>query len=264
MTARDPYEVLGIARGATLAQVKRAYRLRARQTHPDGGSDAASTAAFDEVRTAYVRLLDELAMVAATATASVDSLDLVTRLHFTPRELLVGTRRRLAFPQSARPDGALLADAGRTLEFSFGPVTAPGARLRWACHGWQRGRSRGALVVEVVCSPGSHAAVRGDDLRIVQPISLAEWLQGGPIAVSAPEGHAIVELEPRHAIGTRLRLAGRGLPKLQGGRGDLVVTLQPRWPQPGDAIWPAIAAEHRRTSSAGVDLFSVRAEEEES
>lgn len=263
MTARDPYEVLGLARGATLAQVKRAYRIRARQTHPDGQTSGASASAFDEVRTAYVRLLDELAMAAATATATSTSLDLTTRLHFTPRELVLGTRRRLAFPEHQRADGTLLSDAGRTLEFPFGPLTAPGSRLRWAGHGWQRGRSRGALLVEVVCSPGTGAQVRGEDLRTVQPVSMLEWLQGGSISVSAPEGHIVVQVEPRHPVGTRLRLSGRGLPKLEGGRGDLLVTLQPCWPAPGDGVWPALCLAHRHTQSSHRDLFAVTPDEEE-
>jgi len=38
---RDPYEVLDVQRGATLAEIRRAYRRRARVVHPDvpGGSD---------------------------------------------------------------------------------------------------------------------------------------------------------------------------------------------------------------------------------
>ena len=263
MASRDPYEVLGLSRGATLAQVKRAFRQRARETHPDGGGLGASEAAFDEARTAYVRLLDELAMAAATASSDGVSLDLVTRLHFTPRELVLGTRRRLAYPEHPRGDGATLPAGGRTLEFTFPPMTAVGARLRWAGHGWQRGRARGALVVEVANTEQPSISVKGEDLRLVQPISMLEWLQGGEVSVSAPEGQVLVAIDARHPVGTRLRLTGRGLPKLGGGRGDLLVTLQPRWPLPGDAIWSALTEAHRIQMSASVDLFSVRAESEE-
>ena len=260
MPLRDPYEILGLARGATLAQVKRAFRQRARQTHPDGRGDGASEAAFDEARSAYIRLLDELAMAAATTGSDASSLDLVTRLHFTPRELVLGTERRLAYPLHPRSDGATLPAGGRTLEFNFPPMTAVGARLRWAGHGWQRGRARGALVVEVASSEMPAGAVKGDDLRISQPISMVEWLGGGDISVSAPEGRVLVTLEPRHPTTTKLRLSGRGLPRREGGRGDLIVTLQPRWPQPADAAWPRLLEAHRTSHSGLLDLFSTRAE----
>lgn len=263
MAQRDPYEVLGLARGATLAQVKRAFRQRARQTHPDGRGDGASETAFDEARSAYIRLLDELAMSAATAGGDSSSLDLVTRLHFTPRELVLGTERRLAYPVHPRGDGAVLPAGGRTLEFVFPPMTPVGARLRWAGHGWQRGRARGALVVEVVSSETPAGAVKGDDLRTLQPLSMVEWLRGGEVSVSAPEGRVLVALEPRHPPTTKLRLSGRGLPRREGGRGDLIVTLQPRWPLPTDAAWPVLLEAHRIHRSGLLDLFSARAETEE-
>lgn len=263
MPQRDPYEILGLARGATLAQVKRAFRQRARQTHPDGRGDGASEAAFDEARSAYIRLLDELAMAAATTGSDGSSLDLVTRLHFTPRELVLGTERRLAYPVHPRSDGATLPAGGRTLEFTFPPMTAVGARLRWAGHGWQRGRSRGALVVEVASSEMPAAAVKGDDLRIVQPISMIEWLRGGDVSISAPEGRVLVTLEPRHPPATKLRLSARGLPRGKGGRGDLIVTLQPRWPRPADAAWSPLLEAHQALHSGLLDLFSKRADAEE-
>jgi molecular chaperone DnaJ len=142
-------------------------------------------------------------------------------------------------------------------------MTAVGARLRWAGHGWQRGRARGALVVEVASSEMPAAAVKGDDLRTVQPISMVEWLRGGEVSVSAPEGRVLVTLEPRHPPATKLRLSGRGLPRREGGRGDLMVTLQPRWPVPTDAVWSSLMTEHRTLHSGLLDLFSARAEAEE-
>lgn len=49
----DPYSVLGIKKGATLAEIKAAYRKRAKETHPDkGGSDEA----FRKVQEAYEAL----------------------------------------------------------------------------------------------------------------------------------------------------------------------------------------------------------------
>lgn len=50
---RSAWEILGVKKGATVAEIKRAHRERALATHPDRGGDAA---AFREVQRAYERL----------------------------------------------------------------------------------------------------------------------------------------------------------------------------------------------------------------
>ncbi|WP_372698536.1 J domain-containing protein [Arthrobacter sp. JSM 101049] len=59
--ARSHYEVLGITRDASLAEVKTAYRRAARSTHPDQGGDAAQ---FRLVSLAYQTLSDPTARAA--------------------------------------------------------------------------------------------------------------------------------------------------------------------------------------------------------
>src|SRR6188472_1944546 len=59
MAKRDPYEVLGVTRGASEDDIKKAYRKLARQHHPDRNpGDAAAEAKFKEVQTAYDVLSD--------------------------------------------------------------------------------------------------------------------------------------------------------------------------------------------------------------
>ena len=51
---RDPYEVLGVGRSASEAEVKRAYRKLAKQYHPDKHSgDKRAQAKFSEINSAY-------------------------------------------------------------------------------------------------------------------------------------------------------------------------------------------------------------------
>ena len=51
----DPYETLGVARDADAAQVKTAYRKRAKNAHPDTGGDID---AFAKLKTSYELLSD--------------------------------------------------------------------------------------------------------------------------------------------------------------------------------------------------------------
>jgi molecular chaperone DnaJ len=57
-TERDYYEVLGVQRGASGAQIKRAFRALARELHPDVSSEPEAERRFREVAEAYEILSD--------------------------------------------------------------------------------------------------------------------------------------------------------------------------------------------------------------
>src|SRR3954464_849422 len=56
--ATDYYGVLGVARGATDSEIKRAYRKLARDLHPDVNPDPGAKERFQEVTRAYEALPD--------------------------------------------------------------------------------------------------------------------------------------------------------------------------------------------------------------
>src|SRR5258705_7720007 len=57
---RDPYEVLGVPRGASAAAIKSAYRKLAKKHHPDNNTnDPKSAARFSEINSANEIIGDE-------------------------------------------------------------------------------------------------------------------------------------------------------------------------------------------------------------
>lgn len=56
---QDPYDILGIPRGASQEEARRAYRALAREHHPDITGDPASAELFCRATTAYEQVCEE-------------------------------------------------------------------------------------------------------------------------------------------------------------------------------------------------------------
>lgn len=54
---KNPYQVLGVANGASKDECKKAYRILSRKYHPDNGGDESL---FDEVQKAWKAIEDGL------------------------------------------------------------------------------------------------------------------------------------------------------------------------------------------------------------
>jgi curved DNA-binding protein CbpA len=126
----DPYEVLGVRRGASDRAIAAAHRAMARMYHPDVAGDAMTArmmrinAAFDAIRTAQRRAaFDETAPdgTGAGKRAPSTAWDAATGGHRPWRARPAHDGTGGAGPAPGRPSGSVL-DFGRHIGWSIGEV----------------------------------------------------------------------------------------------------------------------------------------------
>ena len=223
----DHYATLGLHRACTDAQIRNAYRLLAKQQHPDvnGGSreavaqTQALNAAYEILsdparRREYDRDLASHPKLAAAAHVSKAMLNVAKEVHLRLEELLRGTRLEIRVNEPSNPDGAEIYD------LTVPPGTAPGTRFKLARDGC------GCVTVRVKARPDFHFKVRGSDLRCDLKINFQRARQGGTESVRGATGNFLrVTVPAKIARGEIICLPGEGLPKPRGGRGDLLVRV---------------------------------------
>jgi DnaJ-class molecular chaperone len=213
----DLYEQLGVKRGASEAEIKKAYRKLAKELHPDRNKDnPAATARFSKVTQAYDILTDK-----------------DKRARYDRGEIGEDGNPKAPFGYGAGPGGGTGPGGGGFGGFpGGGPGGAPfGAGeevdlsdLFEGLFGQQQRRSSGPF--GGFGGFGRKApAEKGADVAYRLPVSFEDaaalheqrvTLQGGKtVSIKLPKG---VE------EGTKIRLAGQGLPG-PGGSGDAIITI---------------------------------------
>jgi DnaJ-class molecular chaperone len=265
----DPYQVLGIARGASAAEIKAAYRRRARELHPDSDPGNPLTEdRFKELGNAYA-LLSDAAQRARFDAGEIDAAG-NPRPRATagrdPFEAFWKRRRRRAvrsdganvtyslkvgFIEAARGTTKRIGMAnGKHLEVTVPAGTRDGQVLRLRGQGMPGigGGAAGDALVEIRVPEDDRFDLRGCDVHTEHAITLPEAVLGGRIAVETVGGTLTVTVPPGSNTGTRLRLKGKGMAaggrhggEASGGngsggpRGDHYVTLKIVLPPKPDA-----------------------------
>jgi DnaJ-class molecular chaperone len=217
---RDPYEVLGVPRGANAAAIKSAYRKLAKKYHPDANkNDPKAAARFAELN---------------SANEIVGDAD--KRQQFDRGEIdAEGKPRFQGFPgggAGARPGGFEThtfrsggAGAGGfggggfedILNSMFGAAAARGGRA-----GAGAGAGGGGARFEF--DPGTMAVDL--DLSVAMTVSLEEAVKGGEKRVRLPTGRELnVKIPPGVVAGQQIRLKGQGETAPGHPPGDLLITL---------------------------------------
>ncbi len=224
------YATLGLDRRCTDAQIRAAYRVLAKQHHPDvnGGSPAAiaQTQALNAAheilsdparRREYDEEISSAKKSSAPKPSGKSAGNIAKEIHLRLEEFLRGTTLEVRVNDPGNPGGA------ETYELIVPPETAPGTRFKIP-RAETVGRS--FVVVRVKARPDFRFKARGSDLRCDLKISFQRAQQGGTESVRGVTGSFLrVQIPKQVSRGEVIRLAGEGLPKPRGGRGDLLVRI---------------------------------------
>lgn len=218
--ALDLYQRLGIQRGASEAEIKKAYRSLAKQLHPDRNQDNSQAAKrFGEVTQAY-DLLSDKDKRARYDRGEIDE-------DGNPKMPFGGG----GFPGGGFPGGGPRPGGQGFEKFDFGGAGggAEGVDLSDLFEGLFGGRGGGARQGGSGFSgfgQRARAPQKGADVAYRLQIPFVDAVALKPQRVTLADGKTIdVKLPNGLESGTKIRLAGKGQ-EGPGGRGDAIVSVE--------------------------------------
>jgi DnaJ-class molecular chaperone len=207
---KDPYEVLGVAKTASEAEIKKAFRALAKKHHPDKhAGDAAAQKRFQEISGAYDILGDKDKR--AQFDAGAIGADGNPR-GFDPRQ---GGGFRQGNPFGGGGGGG--GPGAREFHFSFDDAPGGAAGFEDIFANLMGGRG---------ARSGSRSA-KGEDFSAAVTVSFAEAATGGTRRVVLQNGEQIdVKIPVGVKDGQVVRVKGRGGAGRGGGpNGDILLTV---------------------------------------
>lgn len=225
---RDPYEILGVPKTATEADIKKAFRRLAKEWHPDRNKDdPAAKDRFAELNGAY-ELLSDSDKRGQFDRGEIDAEGRPRASGFGGRG---GGYEGFRYSSGGSPFGTRAGgfDPGDIFSDLFGETLRSGGRTAGA-GGY--GRSQHS----------ARERPRGQDVEAEISVTLEQVASGGKCRVSLPTGREVeVTLPTGVKDGQTIRLRGLGDPSPFGG-------------EPGDALLTVHFAPHRDFTIDGQNL----------
>ncbi|MGP0093695.1 MAG: DnaJ C-terminal domain-containing protein [Xanthobacteraceae bacterium] len=222
---RDPYEVLGVSRGATAAEIKSAFRRLAKKLHPDANKhDPKAASRFAELNAAH-EILGDGDKRKAFDRGEIDA---------------EGKPRFQGFEGFGADAGGRFRRDGGFEAFTSGPEGFH--RSGGAGPGTFRSSGGFEEILKDVFSglgggarrrPGARfetedatVARGGQDVAVSVTITLSEAVSGIKKRVHLPTGKDVdVRIPAGLTEGKQIRLRGQGLPGADGSVGDALITV---------------------------------------
>ena len=114
-----------------------------------------------------------------------------------------------------------------------------GSRIRLAGQGGagKHGGPSGDLWLVMQVAEHPRFGRDGADVTIDVPVTVAEAVRGARLTIPTPEGEVHVRIPTGTQSGRRLRLRGKGAPRLdEGPRGDLIARVLIHVPESGESL----------------------------
>jgi len=212
----DLYQRLGIQRGASEAEIKKAYRSLAKQLHPDRNQDNPNAAKrFGEITHAYDLLSDK-----------------DKRARYDRGEIDEDGNPRMPFGAGFGGGGGAGSGAGSGQRGGFeghpGGFEAGSADLSdlfEGLFGAATGRRSGGSGSFSGFGQRARQPQKGADVAYRLKVAFVDAITLAPQRVTLADGKAIdIKLPKGVDDGTRIRLAGKG-EQGPGGRGDAIITV---------------------------------------
>jgi DnaJ-class molecular chaperone len=205
---RDPYDVLGVSKTATEAEIKSAFRKLAKKYHPDQSKEPKAKERFAEVGLAYEIVGDDK-----------------KRKAFDRGEIDAEGKPRApqfeGFGFGSQPGGGRGDFRNFGFDFGAGGFSTEGGSIDpdILSELFGAGRSRGR---------GQSQTTRGEDISVTVAVPLPTIAHGGSIRVALPTGRTLDAAVPAGIEeGKSIRLRGQGHPGRRGGSpGDVMVTIR--------------------------------------
>jgi molecular chaperone DnaJ len=281
--AEDLYKVLGVSKGASDEEIKKAYRKLARKHHPDRNpDDAAAEEKFKEVQGAYDTLSDPekrreydsggspfegfagrgpFTAGPAGQGSFVDLGDILSSMfgrgggrgfpQQPGRDL--ETEAPLSFKQAIEGTQLTVPVGSKRYKVNIPAGVKNGARIRVAGKGEAapEGGPPGDLYVVTRVMPSPvFKRLDGGNLEVTVPITVAEALRGATIEVPTLDGTKKIKVGQGAKHGSLQRLKGEGAPKPRGrGRGDIRYRLEIAMPE-------ALTPEQEQAAAALAEAFN--------
>jgi DnaJ-class molecular chaperone len=259
---KDPYDTLAVARNASAAVIKKAYRKLARELHPDSSPDNPKAEdRFKDLSTAYDIISDEDKR-GRYDRGEIDAMGNTVSHRRGPRPggynqrerghspfedffRRQGTRRNTGLKIDGSDvsyslkvdfiDAALGADKtvsmtnGKRLAVSIPAGTKNAQVLRLKGQGMDGigGGKNGDAHVEILVKPDKLFRQVGDDVHVELPVSLPEAVLGASVEVPTIHGPVKLNVKAGSNTGNILRLKGKGIEnKNKNKKGNQFVTLK--------------------------------------
>jgi curved DNA-binding protein len=137
-------------------------------------------------------------------------------------EALVGVEKELTIREGQQT---------RSIRVRIPAGAREGAKVRLRGQGARTGGAdAGDLVLTIHVQEHPWFRLEGEDLHLDVPVTLMEAWKGASIKVPTSDGEVALKVPARVQSGAKLRLKGKGAPKRDGGRGDLIAHVVIRMP----------------------------------